>query len=302
MERILNAFKGLYKCDEVKNRHLLYVLLLILPSILGGFTSWLDKDTPKEVLPIVCAWVALFALLSIVPFLFLMGFSVDFNRDRLNSIAGIPKLNTGMFKKGVKIFPLLFVWCIYSMIYCGLFFVAPIIVVVSGCVALSNNPAGIVGLILVGLLFIFLSIVVSFILSPFMNYIILGFSKDLTYKAEYFNPLTLVRYIKKSFKSTMMVFLKMLLVNMVVGSVAQIIGFIFAIFAMVFPIILAMFAGTDEAAEKAVFSPTSILLTLPFMSLAVLVQTYASGMVQFASTDMYVDIYKNEIESTEKEV
>lgn len=302
MERILKAFKDLYRCDEVKKRHFLYVLLLILPSILGGFASWVDKETPKEALPMVLAFVALFALLSIVPLIFLMGFSVDFNRDRLNAITGIPKVNTEMFEKGLKILPLIFVWGIYYLIYFGLFFVAPIVAIVAGCIALSGNVAGIVGLILIGLLLLFLSIIVSLILSPFLNYIIFNFSKDLVYRAEYFNPLTLVRYIKKSFKSTMMVFLKMILANMVVGTVSQIVGFIFILFAMVFPIIFALFAGTEEAAEKAVFSPASILLTLPFTTIAALIQSYATGIVQFAATDMYVEVYKNEIEPTENEI
>ena len=152
------------------------------------------------------------------------------------------------------------------------------------------------------ILLLFLSIIVSLILSPFLNYIIFNFSKDLVYRAEYFNPLTLVRYIKKSFKSTMMVFLKMILANMVVGTVSQIVGFIFILFAMVFPIIFALFAGTEEAAEKAVFSPASILLTLPFTTIAALIQSYATGIVQFAATDMYVEVYKNEIEPTENEI
>ena len=100
----------------------------------------------------------------------------------------------------------------------------------------------------------------------------------------------------------MLVFLKMILVNMVVGTVAQIVGFIFVLLAMVFPIVFALFAGSEEAAEKAVFSPVSILLTLPFTTLATIVQSYAAGMVQFAATDMYVEVYKNEIEPLENEI
>jgi hypothetical protein len=275
--------------------------LLLLPAILGGFSGWLDKETPKEALPFILIFIGLFFLVSIVPFFFLMGFSVEFNRDRLNSITGIPKVNPEMFEKGLKIFPIMLVWTIYAMFYYGLFFVTPIILMVSGSVALRGNVAGIVGLILLGALILILSIVASFIIAPFFNYIVLSFSKDLVYKAEYFNPLTLVRYIRKSFKSTMLVFLKMFLANMVVSAVAQILGFIFIIFAMVLPIAIALLSSSDANTDKILFSPAVILLTLPFSTLAVLIQTYLSGMVQFAATDMYVEVYKNEIESLECE-
>lgn len=302
MERILRAFKNLYMGEDIKKCHFLYVLLLLLPSVLYGFGSWVDKETPKEAMPILLAFVALFALLSIVPYIFLVGFSIDFNRDRLNSVTGLPKLNAEMFEKGLKTLPISIVWAIYYLIYMLIFIVTPIFLMVTGAITLHDNVAGIIGLILLGLLVIFVAFVGLLVLSPFLNYIMFNFSKDLVYKAEYFSIFTLFRYIKKSFKSTMMVLLKMFLANMVIVSVSQIISFILVAFAMVFPIIFALFAGSEEAAEKAVFSPAVILLTLPFTTLAALIQTYATGMLGFAATDMYVEVYKNEIEPTENEI
>ena len=299
MERILKAFKDLYKCEGAVKRHWLYVLLLLIPAILGGFASWVDKETPKEALPLILAFVALFVFLSIVPGLMSLGFTICFNKDRLNGVTGIPKVNLDMFVIGIKTLPLSFVWSIYFLIFAALFVFAPIFLAIVTGMSLGNNISGIICVMLLTLLFVTAGFILFLMIAPFLNYIIFRFSKDLVYRAEYFNPFVLVGFIKKAFKRTMLVMLKMLLASMVVSSVAQILAMIFVLFAMVFPIIAALFAPTEATAETAAFSPTVIFLTLPFTTIAALIQAYTTSMVTFAATDMYVEVYKTEIEPTE---
>ena len=301
MERILKAFKDLYKCEDVAKRHGLYVLLLLIPSILGGFASWVDKETPKEAMPVLLAFVALFAFLAIVPSIMGLGFGICFNKDRLNSVAGIPKVNLDMFMIGIKTLPISLVWGFYFVFLMLLLVFVPIFLAVVSAMTVRDTLA-IIGVVLLALLLVTIGIILFIMIAPFVNYIMFEFSKDLVYKAKYFNPFTIVGFVKKSFKSTMSVLLKMILANMVVSTVAQLLATVFVLFGMVFPLISAIFAPTEAAAETAAFSPTAILLSLPFTTIAALIQAYATSMVSYASVDMYVEVYKNEIESAENSI
>ena len=177
----------------------------------------------------------------------------------------------------------------------------PIFLAVVSAMTVRDTLA-IIGVVLLALLLVTIGIILFIMIAPFVNYIMFEFSKDLVYKAKYFNPFTIVGFVKKSFKSTMSVLLKMILANMVVSTVAQLLATVFVLFGMVFPLISAIFAPTEAAAETAAFSPTAILLSLPFTTIAALIQAYATSMVSYASVDMYVEVYKNEIESAENSI
>ena len=73
MDRVLQSFKNLFKCENPFKRHLYYVLLLVLPAIAGSIVSYIDKDTPKTVIITLLIVAAIVGLIAIIPAIFKIG-------------------------------------------------------------------------------------------------------------------------------------------------------------------------------------------------------------------------------------
>jgi hypothetical protein len=238
--------------------------------------------------------------MSIVPLVTLLGFSMEFYEMRLRGEAGFPRLNTEQFSKGLKALPLFFVWSFYYGIVSITFIFLPIAVAVSSAMTYRDNILAIVGIVLLTILIISVLLVCLTLVSPFFNYIFIRFIKDYKYRGEYFNPFTLIKYIKKSFKSTVMVLLKMFLAGLVVGMGASII--VALLTGLMFALVLIVSVTTPETPGVDVsYTPAMLLVIIPFSALGGIVQSYVTNMLGFASSDQYVEVYKNEIEPYEDE-
>ena len=301
MERILKAFKDLFICENPVKRHFMYVLLMVLPAIAGGFAGFIDKDTPNEVVVVLLAFVAFFLILSIVPAFCMLGFATTFCELRLKGETGIPKITSELFMKGLKSFPLFIVWGFYYAVL-GLTCIGlPIAIAIVSSIATKDNPLGIVAIVLVTFFVIALLSIVLTILSPFLNFVFIKFIKgNYTYKAQYFNPFVLIDYIKKAFKETIMVMLKMILASFILTSISSIISVVIVMFMMAFVFMMVLLIP-EEAGKDSTYHPLVVIVFVAFSALAGLVQAYVSCMVASASSDLYIEVYKNKIEPTENE-
>lgn len=296
MERILQSFKDLYKCEDVVKRHLWYAVLMILPGMFGSMRYFVDKDTPKEVLVIGLIAMLVVGLLTIVPILFTYGIWIDFIKDRLQGIKGIPRIDKDTFKKGLAYFPLTFVWGIYF----GLIFVVLLFVPVIGIIASSSkhsDPLVFIGSMFMIMILVMIGIALVFVLAPFFNYVAVKYVKLGHYTADMFNPFILFAYMKKAFKSTMLVMFKMILASFIVNFFAGMVNGIIFVLLFGIGIVAAIVSG---GSETAMYSPGVILVVIPLATLAGTIQGYTTGMVGFAAADNYLDVYKNEIEPYEE--
>lgn len=294
MEKVLEKFKNLYKGEERLKRHGMLFLLLLLPALLGSMQYIIDKETPKEIL-MPALFVALgLALLCIIPMFFLNGFYVDFYKSRISSKVGLPKINCESFIKGLKVFPIQFVWAIYAFILVTIVLGIPIGLMI-GCFAGGDKSSMLAGLIVFFIVFIivYLLLMVAFlIMAPFFNYIFLSFIEDFVYRPEYFNPMTLIYYMRTVFKDTMITMLKFLLASFIINTVVQIVMMIIVIFASIF----ATIAGAATSGDtESLITPASMVIMIPVCTLAVLAQSYTVTIIGCAAGDAYTDIYKEQI-------
>lgn len=223
MERILQSFKNLYKGETPFKNHMWFALMLLIPSFFAGVVNYIDKETPKEMLIILGMVALVFGILSVIPAVFLAGYSVDFCKSRLNNGVGFPKISWDLFIKGAKLIPLGLVWSIYALIFFGILFFLPLTPLIIGTVKSGDKGAGII-LFMLGFLFIMLLLcVIAFLITPFLSYVTVTYVNDGGYSAKLFNPLIIIDFMKKSFKSTIMVALKYILVSLVIGMAVSII-------------------------------------------------------------------------------
>ena len=296
MEKVLEKFKALYQGEERLKRHSMLLLLLLIPSIAAGISGVIDKEVPKEILIPALLLMLIFMLLSIIPGIFYLGFWVDFSRSRIMSKVGLPKLTLGSFVKGLKVLPLFIVWGLYGLIIGGIILIIPVIPLISLISSGNQGDIGVVGsIILFFILFIILYLLVLIlylIFAPFFNYIYLSFIEDFVYRPEYFNPMTLVYYMKMVFKDTMLVMLKFLLAAIIINTVVQIV----LVLVIVFASIAAGVGGAMSSGDSEnIITPVTLIILLPATTLATMVQYYVCAMIGLASSDAYVDIYKEQI-------
>lgn len=300
MERILQSFKGLYKCENVVKRHLWYAVLMIFPGMLGAMRYIVDKDTPKDVLLIGLIAMAIIALLAIVPMFFSFGLYVDFFKDRLDGKTGIPQLKGETLITGLKYFPLSFVWGLYFCLIFTVLFFLPMFGLIGYFISTkSPDPATVILSILFIILFFILAMVIFFIVSPFFNFVTAKYAKLGHYTADMFNPFTLFGYMKKAFKSTMLVLGKMILASFIVNFAAGLVTGLLTLVIMAITLIAVIFTGSENA-DKAMYSAGVILTVIPLATLGGVIQAYATGMVGFAAADNYIEVYKKEIEPCEE--
>lgn len=299
MKRILQSFKDLYKGEDVAKRHLWYAFLMVLPALLGAMRYFLDKDTPKEILLIALIVFFILTIINIIPYFFTLGLWIDFLKDRLEGILGIPKITSGTLKKGLAFFPLTFVWNIYFGLIFILLFVLPLVVLITQLIGNKHpDTLMVIGGILLMILLFFITLAVIFIFAPFYNYVAIKYVKLGHYTPDMFNPFVLIGYMKKAFGATMMVMLKMIAASLIVNTLA---GFFTGVIYLIIIAIVGFSVVVDEGnADTAMYTPGVILSVVPLATICGIIQAYVTGMVGFAAADNYLDVYKNEIEPYEE--
>lgn len=289
MKRILESFKNLYKGADVVKTHIWVALMFVIPGMLGATAQFLDKDYKEYMVPVLIATFIL-SVLTIIPMLFLSGFYLNFINKRLKEPVGVPCFNLDCFIKGVKALPVFIVWTLYVSI--------PVLIVFSvSCgfgIFLANNKdlLSIVLLILLCFVFILITFLFCVFVSPFVQLVYISYAKNFEYSAKLFNPLVFFTYVKKSFKETMLVVLKFIVVNLITSTVAQILGVVFVILAIAAGLFVTIL--TDVKTDTV--PPLAIIFIILLSSFAGVIQGYITQVTMFAYTDNLIDVYKDKIE------
>lgn len=296
MEKVLESLKNLYRGEDVVRKHLLLTSVFILPALLSGISAFVDKDVPAPTLIVLGVCALVFFILSIVPWFCLLGYNISFVESRMMKNTGIPAINLGMVWEGVKVFPLVLVWTIYFMFLWIVLLVLPFIpMIVSGKAGTAEVLIGVLGFILA----IFVVMVLTFILMPFLNYVVVEYVKYGN-QGYLYSPATLFNFMKKSFKETMLVFLKFLLVSLIVNIPVGVLNM--ALFAIIFSIGVFMGVGSADN-ESLVIPPALLVVGIILGSFVGIIQMYVSTMVSNAATENYIDVYNTviepEVENTE---
>lgn len=297
MDNVVNMLKSLYKGESVVKKHFLYLLLMILPVLTGVCASIVDKETPDKLLLPLLGLVLILLLLSVVPTLGLWGVGLSFMHDRYHQKQeGIPMVNKDIFKTGLKVFPLYLVWGVYMLIFISVILAlcfSPFII--SALVGGFNDSNGL-GLVLsffVGIMLFLLSCIGLYLLTPFFSYVSITYAKDFEYTSRLFNPLIIVDFIKKSFKSSVMVALKYILINIVVGFITSIVYGIGFVAILVFFIIFASSLPEDATIYSSPILLVTVVAGTLFMAL---MQSYLGAMVGLGMTGNLIEVYKQEVE------
>ncbi len=237
MDKIIEAFKNLYKGEGFIKQHICIALLFYIPCLAGTIIQFLDKDTKKEELILILVSAFIVGVLAIVPLFVLQGLWAKFVNHRFSEAYGIPKLSWDCLSKGLKMFPLTLVWGLYIgipiLIYFALIFIG------LGYVIQNSDTVMVLVLFLVMILAVMFLFVLLFIISPFVNMVFMKYCEKFEYSKELFNPLLPFKFMKRAFKDSMFVALKFILVTIVTGIAGQVLTLLaLAIIAIPFVIIL----------------------------------------------------------------
>ncbi len=296
MERILSSFKALYKGEGVCKTHLLAALLFFLPCLAASTFQLIDKDMKELIVPLLIAGAVLL-ILSIIPMFALSGFYLKFLNKRLSEPAGLPVIDANCIIKGLKFFPIPFVWTIYIGLPILIYFAA---IFTAFAFYISSKPDTL-GVILAtiamfGLVFLFF--IPLFIISPFISFINMKYCENFEYSAELFNPLTPFRYMKKAFKDAIIVALKFIVVSMVTSIAVQIVIFLGMIILMIFGLIAAILIPDNVEMYKFVDiykMPVFVISVILLSGLLGVVSAYVKWITGLAYGDNLLDVYKEKI-------
>lgn len=284
MKDVIESIKSIYKGENQLERHLWYVVLMILPAITGAMISFIDKDTPKEILPAVIICSIIFGIISIIPFVYLVGIYFQYIKNRMNGETGLPQMNNGLFMTGLKALPLVICWLLYiAMISFAGFIVVSLSLIAA--TAFSKLLMLLLIVPIIVLVTIALSICYS-LLMVFVNYIYIQYSEDFKLKGELFNPFLICKYIKDTFKDTFITACKYLLAAIVVHFCACVVLIILGILLFVAWVLAKIFIGNFNI-------QTSTFITLLITSVITLAGSYISGILGFGLLNKLVEIYKN---------
>lgn len=293
MKKILDSFKSLYKGQNIVKTHIWIALMFIIPGLLGATMQFLDKDFKEYMIPVIIATVFL-SVLSIIPMLFLTGFYLKFVNKRLREPVGIPDFNLDCFIHGVKAIPVVWAW----LLYCGIpvVFVSIISFLIFVLFAHNNNSESLVVILSILGFIIFMAFVIlySIVVSPFIQLIYITYANNFEYSKKIFNPILIFSYMKKSFKESIIVALKFIVVNFVVSVGAQMIGAIFVLVGVTVVFILTLFSSQTSDT----IPPAAIVVIILLSSFAGIIQGYAVQMVGLSYADNLIAIYKSKIAST----
>lgn len=297
MDKVLQSLKILFKCESPFKRHLKYLLLLVLPSVVFGILEYIDKDTPKSVLIALAIATAVVCLLAVVPTICTFGFSIKFIKDRFDNVLGIPELSFDMLKKGLKYLPIFITWSLYFLIFFALIISGTVAFIINLGVMLSSSVFGMVTIVLFPLLAALIILAISILIIPFTVYIIIGFAKDEKYRSEYFNPLILFSYMKKAFKETFVVAVKFYLAGLVVNLATGLLSGSLIVASVL--VVATAVVLSPANSDNAIYQPFVMAMVILLTSVSVLVQMYGNSLVGFAAMENYLDVYKDKIEDKE---
>lgn len=290
MEKILQTFKSLY-AGEYK-RHFYFVLLLLLPALAGAFLSCIDKDAPALVSVNLLLWAVVLGILSIIPLVFLTGFNLDFYKSRLECKKGLPIVNWTTFAKAIKAIPLYLVWGFYYSILTLILFSIPVSLFIYGLSIVKEHLFVFILLVMFSALLCCVFCLVTYIISPFISYIFIRFSNNCEYNAALFNPMTVISYMRKVFKETVVILFKYIIVNLVLNTVASIITTIPGMLVALYVSALSIISSGGN-----IYTPLNLSILIGYSWLAVIIQVYVISMAGFAMADNLVEVYRTDIET-----
>ena len=297
MKKILETFKSLYTCEDSGKTHLTLALMFLLPSLLCVSIQFLDKDF-AEFQTSVIIMALIFAVLSIIPILFLIGYYLRFVNQRLSGEKGIPTIDWGSVTRGAKAIPLYLAWALYVAIPFLVYFF--ILVAVFGGLFLVGgaNTLSLILSFFILMVGAFLALIPVFIITPFIMEVYFMYCENIEYHKTLFNPLLPFKFMKKAFKDSMLVALKYLAVSLVVNTAFQF------IIGLLFLIIILFGAGIVIFLKASTFdsSPLFISLVILISGLFGMFSAYASQIVGFAYSDNLIEVYKEKIMSTNEEL
>jgi hypothetical protein len=297
MKNILESIKKLYANENKAKQHWMLIWLILFTILPFICLSYLQSDSSITEMKIILSLGAIFGILAIIPFLALCGATIDYYNGRLNNQTGLFDVTLNSIKKGLKIFPLNFVWTIY-ITFAALFPMIALIPYITINIQNFGSITFLLSLLLLMLLYVVYALALGLLVVPFYSYIIIEYAKDYKYKKYLFNPLTICKYMKKAFNSTVITNLKLYVANIILNMayyviilIAIILFFMFVFFAI---LSIAFFNPSDEIIENI-----SVLCSIPIITVVSVIITYAQMIIVYAVGDIYVKIYKTEIEPQE---
>ena len=294
MEKVIESLKNLYRGENIVKKHLMFALLLLLPAIAGGAVGIIDKDTPQNVMIVMAVIGGVLFMLSIIPYIFMLGFYINFVKDRLVAQAGIPQISGETFMMGVRALPLCIVWGLYFVLFFGTLFIGPIIPIIMGVI--SSKPD--IGAIIFGIILLLIAYAVLFavliLVVPFVSYVFIEYVEDGKASGRLFNPFVLIGYMKKAFKDTILVELKFILVGIITSLISGVVTVVIVLFSILVGG-FAVLSVPSSQADVAIYSPLPIIALIILSALASIVQFYVSSMVGYAAAENYIGVYKDKI-------
>jgi len=283
MEKIIQTFKNLYTGENIWKRHLKYLVLLFLPVLAGVIFSQVDKGNglgQNITYTITGAAVSVIAIPAVIT---LLGLIFQFMNRKINqNISEFPDYDYGTFKTGFKGLPVAIVWFLYilaAIIVCSAV-VFSYLLLVSIKFSVNNLPAAV--LLFSGMIVIFFAMIVFwYIVTAFINYVYLNYCETFDYKSGVFNITLLFKFIKNSFKETIILSLKYVLAGLTVFVIFQL---VYTFFVFVLTLGFYLFLNVEEQ-YSSIF-----ILIISFIG--GFVHSYLNGIINFAFVDNLGDIYR----------
>jgi len=284
MKDVLQSLKSVYQGENQLERHLWYFVLMILPAITGAFAGFIDKDTPKDWLPAIIVCTVIFGILSIFPLLCFIGIYIQYLKNRTEGKTGLPEMNIQLFMTGLKAFPLELCWGIYIFVLYFAICLAVIIPAIALIVlSFTAAPMLLITIPLLIIAFLVLCFALSFI-TIFVSYINIQYCEDFKLKGELFNPLLLCKYIKKTFKKTLIAACKYLLAAIIITAAAGIVTLVIGIIMFLTGVLTVGIAGHSDALVYA--------FIMMFAAIAALINFYTSAILGLGFSNRLIEIYK----------
>jgi hypothetical protein len=252
------------------------------------------KSDPAETQTVLIL-SAIFGIISLIPLFAIGGAVIDYYNGRLNNQTGLFDVSLATVVKGLKVFPLSLAWIIYITFATLL----PLVLFAPFFITQLHKISSVIYvlLLLFAFLFFFVYVLALFLLvAPFVSYIFIEYSKDYKYKKYLFNPLTICRYMKKAFKSTVLINLKLYVSYILLNIAYNIVIFVgFILFVGLLFFIALIFSPNSEQIDVI----TAILISVPLLVLQS-VYTYLQSILNLAVGDNIVKIYKTKIDIPEE--
>lgn len=293
MEKIKQTILNLYAGEGSFKKHIIYLFILLLPAFSSAAFQLVDKENSKDVNTMLLLLGLVFLPFAITMGIAAFGFLLKFINNKFQNIENaFPAFEPSCFKYGFKALPIFFVWCFYTL----LLIIVYISVIGVSVYALASNKGGNIAIILAFVAFIILFamafLLAMLIISPFVNLVFIKYGKDLQYSGALFNPVTVINYIKYSFKPVFIVALKYALTSLIINLLLYAIVIIGAA--------LFGFCAYFVAGEHALDSVPGMFVLYLLSVIAVWIMSYVSGIISFAYIDNICELYP-EIESKQNE-